>query len=92
MWRRIGSETIVLTPERLGNDVSKSDRVQEWSYTLIISYSGAVKQLILVSIRIFSILKIGVSPNGTPHLPNFEFHKKTPEINVSTIDLDALKI
>ena len=42
----IGSETIVLIPERLGNDVSKSDRVQEWSYTFIISYSGAVKQLI----------------------------------------------
>ena len=92
MWRGIGSETVVLTPEILGNDVSKSDRVQEWSYTLTIRYSGAVKQLILVSIRIFSILKIGVSPNGTPHLQNFEFHKKTPEINVSTIDLNALKI
>ena len=78
MWRGIGSETIVLTSERLGNDVSKSDRVQEWSYTIIISYSGALKQLILVSIRIFSILKIGVSPNGTPPPPKFRVSQKDP--------------
>ena len=25
-------------------------------------------------------------------LPNFEFHKKSPEINVFTIELEALKI
>ena len=92
MWRGIGSETIVQTPERLGKDVSKSDRAQEWSYASTIRNLGAVKHMILVSIRIFSISKIGVSRNGTPHLPKFEFHKKSPEIDVSTTDLAALKI
>ena len=52
----------------------------------------AVKQLILVSIRVFSILKSPLAEKGTPHLQIFEFHKKSPEIDVSTTDLAALKI
>ena len=88
----IGLETILLTLKRLGNDVPKSGRAQEWLYASIMINFRAVKQLILVSIRVFSILKSPLAEKGTPHLQIFEFHKKSPEIDVSTTDLAALKI
>ena len=85
-------KTIVLTLEKLGDDVYEPDRAQKWSCTTIIVSLRAPKQLISVPNRVFSILKSVWAENRTPHLPNFEFHKKSPEINVFTIDLDALKI
>ena len=85
-------KTIVLTLERLGNDVHEQDRAQEWSCTIIIVDFRAPKQLISVPNRVFSVLKSVWAENWTPYLPHFEFHKKSPEINVFTIDLEALKI
>ena len=59
---------------------------------MIIANCRALKQLISPRNRVFSVLKSVWAENWTPYLPNFEFHKKSPEINVFTIDLDALKI
>ena len=85
-------KTIVLTLGKLGDDVYEPDRAQEWSCTTIIVNLRAPRQLISVSNRVFSILKSVWAENWAPHLPNSEFHKKSPEIDVFTIDLDALKI
>ena len=85
-------KTTVLTLARLGNDVYEQDRAQEWSCTIIIANFRAPKQLISAPNRVFSVLKSVWAENWTPYLPNFEFHKKSPEINVFTIDLEALKI
>ena len=83
---------IVLTLEILGNDVGEQNRAQERSCSTVIVDLGAFNHLIWVSNRVFSVLKSVWAENWTPHLPIFEFHKKSPEINVFTIDLDALKI
>ena len=85
-------KTIVLTLEILGNNVGEQDRAQEWSSSTVIVNLRASNEMIWVLNRVFSVLKSVWAENWTPHLPNFEFHKKSPEINVFTIDLDALKI
>ena len=83
---------IVLTLEILGNNVGEQNRAHDWSCSTVNLNLRASNQMIWVLNRVFSVLKSVWAENWSPHLPNFEFHKKSPEIHVSTMDLDALKI
>ena len=80
---------IVPTLEILENNDVEQDRAQEWSRSTAIVNLRASNQIIWVLNRVFSVLKSVWPENWSPHLPNFEFHKKSPEINIYTIDLDA---